>query len=783
MKNYLDLVPISAKVHKKQNRMSVICIILAVLLVTTIFGMADMFVRAQIMKTKTETGNWHMGIQGIDAQTADIIATRADIEAFSSYAILNYNGEEKYTMNGTNTVICGTQEDLLSKIFPNMLTNGKFPMTKKEALVTENAKGMLDLSIGEQISLNAPDGKEYTFEISGFVENASGLMSKDSYGIFITNEAFYNIYSNTDLIKDATTFYVQFASTKNVQDKISDLKTAFNLTDEQIFENTKLLGLLGQSVNSFMMQVYVAAAVLFVLVLFAGIMMIASSLNSNVAQRTEFFGLMRCIGATPKQIMRYVRKEALNWCRFAIPIGVFTGIAIIWILCFILRYLSPEYFGAMPAFGISLPSILAGVIIGLLTVLLAARSPAKKAAKVSPLAAVSGNASETRPVRKAADTRWLKVDTALGIHHAKASRKNFILMTGSFALSIILFLSFSVTIEFMNHTLRPLHPWTADISIVSKDNTCSVNSDYVNDLRRNPKIHKVYGRSFLYSVSVMTGNTEQKIDLISYEQYQFEWAKKYMLNGSLDSVQNEINTGLVVYEPQNTIQVGDTVSLNIDGQYKEIKIVGMLSDSPFFNDTDVGTVICSEDTFRQITGKTDYTIIDMQLTKQAIDADVDEIHRTYGAGHSFIDKRMDNSSTLSVYYCVWLFLYGFLVLITLITVFNIINSIAMSVAARMKQYGAFRAIGLSNRQLSKMIVAEAFTYAAIGSVAGLGFGLLCNKFLFTILVSRQWGDPWVIPWSKIGIIILIVLVSVAVAIYRPIKKIHNMSILETINNQ
>ena len=107
----------------------------------------------------------------------------------------------------------------------------------------------------------------------------------------------------------------------------------------------------------------------------------------------------------------------------------------------------------------------------------------------------------------------------------------------------------------------------------------------------------------------------------------------------------------------------------------------------------------------------------------------------------------------------------------------------MSVAARMKQYGAFRAIGLSNRQLSKMIVAEAFTYAAIGSVAGLCFGLLCNKFLFTILVSRQWGDPWVIPWSKIGIIILIVLVSVAVAIYRPIKKIHNMSILETINNQ
>lgn len=154
-----------------------------------------------------------------------------------------------------------------------------------------------------------------------------------------------------------------------------------------------------------MMQVYVAAAVLFVLVLLAGILMIASSLNSDVAERAEFFGLMRCIGATPKQVMRYVRKEALNWCRLAIPAGVFMGIVLIWILCFILRTLSPEYFDAMPAFSISLPSIIAGVVVGLLTVLLAARSLAKKAAKVSPLAAVSGNAGKAQPVRKAAGTR------------------------------------------------------------------------------------------------------------------------------------------------------------------------------------------------------------------------------------------------------------------------------------------------------------------------------------------------------------------------------------------
>ena len=57
MKSYLDLVPISAKVHRKQNRMSIICIVLAVFLVTAIFGMADMFIRGQILHSrKTEIG-------------------------------------------------------------------------------------------------------------------------------------------------------------------------------------------------------------------------------------------------------------------------------------------------------------------------------------------------------------------------------------------------------------------------------------------------------------------------------------------------------------------------------------------------------------------------------------------------------------------------------------------------------------------------------------------------------------------------------------------------------
>lgn len=782
MKSYLDLVPISARVHRKQNRMSIICIVLAVFLVTAIFGMADMFIRGQILQTQQENGNWHIGIKNISDEDATLISSRPEVAIVADYGVLNYRGEQDYTLSGKNVVICGSSESHVTKIF-NTLDKGKFPQNANEALITNNAKDMLNLEIGEQIVITLPDGEEMSYTISGFMDNAAKLMSEDSYGVFLTTESFRAIYPSdiNSNPSDYTMRYVQFNNTKNIQRSIADIKQQFGLSDEQVSENTELLGLLGQSSNSFMLQVYATAIILFFLVLIAGVLMITSSMNSNVAQRTEFFGMVRCIGATPKQVMRLVCKEALRWCRFAIPIGVVSGMILIWVLCLILRQLSPEFFGGMPIFSISYPSIIAGIVMGLLTVLLASRSPAKKASKASPLAVVSGNANDLQPVKKAANTKFFTIDTALGIHHAKASKKNFILMVSSFSVSIILFLAFSVTIDFMNHTLTPLQPWTADISIISPEDTCLVKADFIKDLQQNPAVKNVYGRMFAYDVPVIVNGKEKVVDLISYEDMQFDWSKDYVLSGSLERVQRETDTGLIVFEPQNDIGVGNIITLNMNGNQTDMEIVGMLSQCPFNNRPEVGKLICSEDTFRDLTGEMDYTIIDIQLSKNATESDVNDIHNLVGSQYIFSDERLDNSNTRGAYYCFGLFIYGFLVLIALITLFNIINSIAMSVAAKMKQYGAFRAIGLSNRQLSKMIVAEASTYAITGTICGSVLGIVCNKILFSKLIAYRWGDAWSVPLVELGIIIVVVVIAVILAVKNPIRKMKETSIVDTIS--
>lgn len=341
----------------------------------------------------------------------------------------------------------------------------------------------------------------------------------------------------------------------------------------------------------------------------------------------------------------------------------------------------------------------------------------------------------------------------------------------------------ALTIDFMNHTLTPLQPWTADISVISPEDTCSVKAEFIEELQQNPAVKNVYGRMFAYNVPVIVNGEEKVVDLISYEDMQFDWAKDYVLSGSLEKAQSESNTGLIVFEPQNDIEVGNVITLNLNGSQADMEIVGMLSDCPFNNRQDVGKLICSEDTFRKLTGETDYSIIDIQLSQNATENDVNEIHRLVGSQYTFSDERMGNSNTRGAYYCFGLFIYGFLVLIALITLFNIINSIAMSVVAKMKQYGVFRAIGLSNRQLAKMIIAEASTYAITGTICGSVLGIVCNKILFSKLITYKWGDAWSVPLVQLGIIIVVVAIAVILAVRNPIKKLEKTSIVDIISVQ
>ncbi|WP_053985984.1 ABC transporter permease [Niameybacter massiliensis] len=526
------------------------------------------------------------------------------------------------------------------------------------------------------------------------------------------------------------------------------------------------------------------AIVLFILIMIAGTLMISSSINSNVAQRTKFFGMMRCIGMSKQQIIRFVRLEALNWCTVAIPIGVLLGIVATWGLCAILRFCVGEEFTTIPLFGISIIGIISGVVMGTVTVLIAARTPAKQAAKVSPATAISSNSEYKSKAYYEINTHVFKIETALGIHHAVEVKKKLILMTGSFAISIILFLCFSVLIDFVGY-LMPQSYSTADLQIWSIDGSNSIDSELLDNMNDMQEIKHIFGRRSSFDVLVEMNNENMSsnvVDIISYDAFDLDCLTKdnMLKRGSdISKVYGDSNYVLTTWDKDSNWEIGDKIRVGTE----KLEIAGLLKCDPFSNDGVTNgkmTIITSDKTFQRLIGETNYSLVMIQMEKGATDENVEAIRNLTDDKYIFRDQR--DQRTSGTYIAFVLCIYAFLIIITLVAILNIMNNISMSVSARMKQYGAMRAVGMNTHQIAKMIAAEAFTYALFGCIAGCAIGLGMSKFLYNSLITSHFSyATWSFPVLPIIIILLFLCFAVAAAIYAPLKRIRNMVIIDTIN--
>ena len=561
----------------------------------------------------------------------------------------------------------------------------------------------------------------------------------------------------------------------------------FSMADVGVtMEKTRLMNKHGSqavqelSNSSAAQTLYSTAAVLFVLILIAGVLMISSSINSNVAQKTKFFGMMRCIGMSKKQIIHFVKLESLNWCKTAIPIGIILGIISTWGLCAGLRFFVSGEFSNIPLFKISIIGIISGILVGVITVIIAASSPAKRAAKVSPVTAVSGNTENTKNSTHAINTRFFKIETALGIKHAVSAKKNLILMTSSFALSIILFLSFSVLIELIGY-IMPQSSNTSDIEIFSDNSSNSIDSVILDKISKMSGVKHVFGRRSCFDIKSEINSKSNMIDIISYDDFDFECLvkDKQLKKGSdISKVYGNSNYALTIWNKDKPINIGDKIKVG----NTEIEIAGLLKCNPFSNDgspSEKITLITSGKTFTNLTGISDYSLILIQMTKNAAEKNIEDIHNVVGEKYDFIDQRDKNTS--STYMAFMFFVYGFLSIITLVTVLNIMNSISMSVSAKMKQYGTMLAVGMDKRQITKIITAETFTYSISGCVVGILLGMLISKLLYDTLITSHFSyATWSIPIIPIIIILFVVIITSIAAIYAPSKRIRNMSITNTI---
>lgn len=763
MKSYLGIIPLSAKNRKKQNQLTLTCIVISVFLVTGIFSMVDAVVWGDRIRTLNKHGDWHFSINNVSEDILNDIAQEDCIDGYSRYDSVNEDLDEEYYINGKRVVLCCCDEDY-TEMNLNFDKNS-YPRKSEEIVLNSSMRSILGINKGDTVVLMTPKG-EHEMVVSGFI-NDDSLDLYDAAGAFVTVESFRDIIGpngSSDGLIGCYKVKNDYAAGQNME----EIKAKYRILDSSMNGNTMLLALYGNSGNSYVTGLYIIAVLLLIFVIAAGVFMIAGSISANVSERTSFFGVLRCIGASKRQILNIVSLEALYWCKTAVPIGIALGTLGTWGLIAILSNISEE-FTELPTCHISPIGIAVGIVSGVLTVYLAAVKPACNAAKVSPMAAVTGNRIKTgRDIR--IKNLESGVEYKLGRKFAFAHKDSMFMISGSFALSIIILFMFVSILQLVHVGLPCLRDYSADIELYVNDYGAMFNKETLAQLKDLKEVKNAFGR--MYAQIPATSNVGvDVVDLISYDELQFKWAENDCEEGDVTKALKNDGYLVTVFDKSNPLQVGD--KLTIKGQTMEVAAV--LNNSPF-SSSDIPTVICSESTFEGLFGESNYSVISLQIKPEYEDFNQQKVRNIIGDSVVLSDRRQTNRETKATWLAFNMVVYSFIIMVALISVINIINSLAMSTQARMKQYGIMRAIGLDNEGLFKIILTQGATYAGLGIILGTAVGIPLHYLSYTILVTNHFGIAWSLPVSALISIVIVIMSAAGIAVIKPIRKIESVPV-------
>ncbi|HDR8155969.1 TPA: FtsX-like permease family protein [Bacillus cereus] len=165
-------------------------------------------------------------------------------------------------------------------------------------------------------------------------------------------------------------------------------------------------------------------------------------------------------------------------------------------------------------------------------------------------------------------------------------------------------------------------------------------------------------------------------------------------------------------------------------------------------------------------------------------ATVKEIENTIGKRYSItiVNNYQENKTKKEEKLTLQVLAYGFITVISLISSVNILNTITISIMTRRKELAALKSIGMSQKDLKKMITYEALIYGFSGSLQGIFFSCILSYIIY-LAISNMLKMTWTIPYEACIITFVSALIISYLSVLNPLKKIQQDNIIDNIREQ
>ena len=757
--------------YKSKNILIGIAIILTTLLLFVIPSIGKDMVEVNFAVINKIYPTWHALYRNVDESTVMKLAAHHDVKTYGLRSDAGYMNLEDATVSMMYMDRTGME------LYKVKLKEGQLPQKENDIVVS---KGILEAlgqngKIGDTITVPyqilKDDGLDYTkekdFRICGFLADNESSKEQKQYTSLVS-EAFLKAEIPVEQVKYRFLLQVNGQkgnTTADYTETIQNIARQFGISEDDMNINKEYLA--ANYVDPATIPVIVGIMLIVVL---AGIITIYSVYYVSMNQRVREFGKLKAIGATKRQLRQIVLREGMGVALFAIPIGLLIGtVAVKVVLLQFVEHAKDSNVLITEAYKVVAKGevqlyywwiYLLAIAVTLCTVYLSLMKPMRMAAKVSEIEAMRYQGGSKRQKSSRKGYQFLNIGRLTKRNLAENKKKSTITIvsmavTGIFVMMVATVLSCANPMESAKSSIVGQY----EISpIVESGNKEHPEYEWAEVQKNNPlneglkqqieELDGVERVDVFTALKVSGGPFEEKVGTEFINGVPEEYAeelKKGITEGNV--TYEELKSGdkvildraLLHWYPD--IKVGDKLKLNIhDGDntfQKEIEVAAIGEYGTGL--TNYNCLIMAKEGAEKLTinnSSSYFQVIADKDYDEALEASLQAIVDGSGRLQMRTWKNeydtWENAIQMTRGAC-----YAFIIILAAISIMNLINTMINSVHVRKKELGMMQAIGMSDRQLMKMLQLEGIFYTVGTLIISIGVGSLAGYPLF--LYAKRTG--------------------------------------------
>ncbi len=692
--------------------------------------------------------------------------------------------------------------------------------TVEEKIINTTSKTYKIVGIIERPATNIEDYSAPGYTFITYLDDKNIKDEVDIYAKF-TKDGTKNVYSITANILGIDEDIFAMAYKQNTPmslEQINQIDEQLNKAKYQTNVNSYLIILETNPLNSNsgLGELGIVAAIVIGIIVFTSIFCIKNSFDISITEKIKQYGMLKSVGATKKQIRKNVFYEASILGLIGIPLGIILGLLASFILIIISNYYIKDMLasGLKLYYSFSIIAILIAIILGIITIYFSAFRSARRAANISLIDSIRNSSNIKINPKKIKSPKIIKKLFGMGgeisYKNLKRNKKKYRTTIISIIVSVLVFIALS---SFMNMAFDTVENELK----VSDYNILLSSTDYKEESYQKfietTKFDNITDYAILRQSSLKTKENYYNQKYIDYLNLELDpqidnyitimALGKKQYNKYIDSLgleYDDIKDKAILldysivskYDQEKdkfeneymriyNLEAQDTISGTLDNDQTIDLQIGLVSKKiPFgLKNIDGAKLIISDELFDQITTSEVLEICYKSNNATKLQDDIE----TYLKGEEYyLNNTEENAKMMSnLFTLIGIFLYGFIIVISLIGITNIFNTITTNMHLRAQEFAMLKSIGMTKKEFNRMIKLESLFMGLKALIIGIPIGLILSYIIYHFLVGES-GLPYKLPLLAIIISIIVVFILIFIIMKYSINKINKQNIIETIRN-